>query len=104
MTQSNYRWMVDAILFNLEDGSNTEAEAVAECRSLAQSQLLDFDYPCSKNRPLYDKVTDWCESHPPQRRATTIRSIVSRSRQRRFDRKSLLCKELGETGEQGFEP
>ena len=56
--------------FNLEDGSKTEAEAAAERGSLTQSQLLDFGYLRSKNKPLYDKLADWCESHPsyePQR-------------------------------------
>ena len=56
--------IVDAILDALETGAKTEAEMIAKCGELAQSQLLDFQHLRAENAALYRKVVEWCEAHP----------------------------------------
>ena len=50
--------IVDAILDALETGAKTEAEMIAKCGELAQSQLLDFQHLRAENASLYRKVVE----------------------------------------------
>jgi hypothetical protein len=59
-------FIVDTILLAMETGSRTEDEAVKECGELAQHNLLNWQHLRQKNEPLYQKVMDWCRTHPPR--------------------------------------
>jgi len=54
---------VDTILSALDQGIMTEEKAISECGNLAKNQLLNWDYLRSKNKTLFQKVWDWCNTH-----------------------------------------